>query len=234
MPAKRKAKEEDLSALITDARKLPRPDGDKRLSDCTLREAVESVYATFASTFRGFGYPSSKKFFEEDIPAMVFDVAVTAGWILVAMDAFLDEKSPELQGRRLISFGGLMIEPWYREAFIALLEDEIAYHSHDPTDQISRMEALPRFTSKSEREALLHEYLKKHAMDKVKIGITDIPVMAAVDYSDFKKWRKGPRAEDARGLPDSSIKAKRIAILLRFDERTKKPKHKSKWELSPP
>ena len=218
------------------------------MSNCTLQEALESAYATFDSNFGGLGYPPSKKFFEEDIPAMVFELAVGAGWLPITEAALTpDEKvwegvknqDPAYKGRKLVLFGDLMIDVWYKDAFMALLEDSIefcSYEPDDPTNRKDRIDALPAFTSKAEREALLQDYLNKHVSDKPKVGILDIAEMAGVDYRDFKRWRKGPPTEsESRGLPDSSIKAKRIAILLRYDERSQKPKHKpNTWVVSPP
>jgi hypothetical protein len=230
------------------ARTLQPPDGKMKLSSCTLQEALDSAYATFASCFGGLGYPPSKKFFEEDIPAMVFDLAVGAGWLPITEAALTPDEEvlegvkrqdPAYKGRKLILFGDLMIDAWYKEAFMALLEDSIEFCSYepgDPTNRKDRLDALPSFTSKGEREGLLQDYLRKHESDQPKVGMLAVADMAAVDYRDFKKWRKGPPTPtEPRGLPDSSIKAKRIAVLLRYDDRTERPKHKpNPWLISPP
>ena len=179
---------------------------------------------------------------------MVFDLAVGAGWLPITEAALTPDEEvlegvkcqdPAYKGRKLVLFGDLMIDVWYKLAFMALLEDSIEFCSYepgDPTNRQERIEALPKFTSKTEREQLLQEYLTTHATGKPKVGILDVVEMAGVDYRDFKRWRKGPPTEsESGGLPDSSIKAKRIAILLRYDERSQKPKHKpSPWLISPP
>lgn len=232
---------------LAEANELKPPDGQMRLSDTTLQEALDSAYATFASWFGGLGYPQPKKVFEEEIPAMVFDLAVGAGWLQITEAALTpDEKvwegiknrDPVYKGRKLVLFGDLMIDVWYKEAFMALLEDSIglcSYDPGDPTNRKDRIAALPDFTSKDEREALLQEYLRKHQSDEPKVGILVVAEMAEVDYKDFKRWRKGPPTEsEPRGLPDSSVKAKRIAILLRYDERSQKPKQKRNAWLKPP
>ena len=176
---------------------------------------------------------------------MVFDLAVGAGWLPITEAALtpdeqvwerVKKQDPAYKGRKLVLFGDLMIDVWYKEAFMALLADSIEFNSHDPTNRKDRLDSLPKFTTKAERENLLQDYLKAHAGEQLKIGMLAIAEMAAVDYRDFKKWRKGPPTEaEPGGLPDSSIKAKRIAALLRYDERTEKPKHKaSPWVVSPP
>jgi hypothetical protein len=244
MPSKKKDAAPNLPKPAQ-ANELKPPDGQMKLSNCTLQQALDSAYATFASCFGGLGYPPSMKFFEEDIPAMVFDLAVGAGWLPITEAALTPDElvskgvknqDPVYKNRKLVLFGDLMIDVWYKEAFMALLEDSIAFISHDPTNQKERLDSLPTFTSKAEREKLLQDYLKAHAADQPKIGMIAVAEMAAVDYRDFKKWRKGPPTQaEPGGLPDSSIKAKRIAILLRYDERTVRPKHKSNpWLISPP
>ena len=216
-------------------KKLRRPDPDRKLSNCTLRQALESAYATFASVLTGRGQSPSVKLFEEDIPGMVFDVAVGAGWVDVTEAALLPDEvvresvkaqHPDYKGRKLVLFGDLMVDLWYKEAFVAILEDEINFHSRNPSAPNELMDSLPSVTSKEEREALVLEYLAKHAADEPKIQVTDIPQMADVDYRDFKRWRKGL-------LLDSSFKSKRISILLRSDYRWAVLKHRAKWwELS--
>ena len=229
---------------LAEANELKPPDGQMRLSNCTLQEALDSAYATFASCFGGLGYPPSKNFFEEGIPAMVFDLAVGAGWLPITEAAVtpdelvsdrVKKQDPLYKGRKLVLFGDLMIDVWYKEAFMALLEDSIAFISHDPTNQKERLDSLPNFTSKAEREKLLQDYLKAHAADQPKVGMLAVAEMAAVDYRDFKKWRKGPPTPTVPGgLPDSSIKAKRIAVLLRYDEPSQKLKPKANpWVVSP-
>ncbi len=218
-------------------KKLRRPDPDKKLSNCSLRQALESVYATFASVLTGFDHPPSVKLFEEDIPGMVFEVAVGAGWVDITEAALLPDETvregvktqhPDYKGRKLVLFGDLMVDLWYKEAFIAILEDEIGFHSHsNPSTPNELMDSLPLVTSNEEREALVAGYLDKHATDAPKIRVTDIPQMANVNYRDFKRWRKGL-------LKDSSFKSKRISILLRSDYRWVALRLKPKWwELSP-
>ncbi len=227
-----------------DEKHLVKPDGDMRLSNCTLRDALDSAYAMLVANLLGRGYPPSKKLFEEEIPAMVFELGFGAGWLEVTEAALTPDEvvrekianqDPEYKGRKLVLFGDLMIDTWYKEAFLAILAPSISDHMRDPANRADRFDALPDFTSKKEREDLLQQYLEDHASDKVKIGMTDVADMAWVDYRDLKRWRKGPpTATEPRGLPDSSIKAKRIAILLRFNDRTEKPKHKStRWNISP-
>src|ERR1035438_1952844 len=118
---------------------LQPPDGTLKLSNCTLQEALDSAYATFASCFGGLGYPPSKKFFEEDIPAMVFDLAVGAGWLPITEAALTPDEEvlegikcqdPAYKGRKLVLFGDLMIDVWYKLAFMALLEDSIEFCSY--------------------------------------------------------------------------------------------------------
>ena len=244
MPAKPKDADTKFSKPA-EARNLKPPDGHMRLSNCTLQDALDSAYATFASNFGGLGYPTSKTFFEENIPAMVFELAVGAGWLPITEAALTPDEvvwegvknqDPVYKGRNLVLFGDLMIDVWYKEAFMALLEDSIDFTSHDPTNRKDRLDSLPKFTTKADREKLLQDYLKAHAADQPKVGMLAIAEMAAVDYRDFKRWRKGPPTDsEPRGLPDSSIKAKRIAILLRYDDRSQTPKYKpSPWLVPPP
>jgi hypothetical protein len=138
------------------------PNGDQKLSGCTLRQALESAYATFGSVLCGLGYPASKKLYEDDIPAMVFNVAVGAGWVDITEAALEpDEKVWErvrlqeagYRGRKLILFGDLMVDAWYKEAFVALLEDSIQFHSYEPDPKEQWIDGLPELTSKEEREA---------------------------------------------------------------------------------
>ena len=76
--------------------------------------------------------------------------------------------------------------------------------------------------------------LSRHVAREASVSLA-VAEMAAVDYRDFKKWRKGPPTPTVPGgLPDSSIKAKRIAVLLRYDEPSQKLKPKANpWVVSP-
>jgi hypothetical protein len=129
------------------ANELKPPDGQMKLSNSTLQEALDSAYATFAACLGGLGYPPSKKFFEEDIPSMIFELAVGAGWLELTEAALLPDEivwagirhqEPVYQGRKLVLFGDLMIDTWYKEAFLALLGDQIASYSYDPPDAPDR------------------------------------------------------------------------------------------------
>jgi hypothetical protein len=66
-------------------------DPDMKLDGCRLRDALESVYHTFASVLLGRGATTSPDLFMRDIPEMVFDVAIGAGWIPLAENRF-DQK----------------------------------------------------------------------------------------------------------------------------------------------
>jgi hypothetical protein len=226
-----------------DEKHLVKPDGDMRLSKCTLRDALDSAYGILVAHFLGNGHTPSKKLFEEDIPAIVFELGFGAGWLEVTEAALTPDEvvrtgianqDPEYKGRKLVLFGDLMIDTWYKEAFLAILEPSISGHSQPGPTVPNGVDA--RTTTKKQREDLLQEYLKTHEGDKPKVRVTDLPKLAGVDYRDFKRWRKGPPTEETDGLSDSSVKSQRLYRLLVYDDRrfSRLVPKKEWWELSPP
>ncbi len=173
---------------------------------------------------------------------MVFELGFGAGWLEVTEAALTPDEvvmekianqDPEYKGRKLVLFGDLMIDTWYKEAFLAILAPSISDHSRPEPTAPNGVDAR---TTKEQREILVQEYLKAHQGDKPKVRITDVPKLAGIDYRDFKRWRKGPPTEETDGLPDSSVKSQRVYRLLVYDDRKfsrLKPK-KEWWELSPP
>ena len=57
---------------------------DVTLEGCKLQDALESIYSEFAAVLRGRGETDAPYLYTSDIPGMVFDVAVGAGWMPLA------------------------------------------------------------------------------------------------------------------------------------------------------
>lgn len=59
-------------------------DSDVTLEGCNLKQALESVYSTIVGALRERGVTESRKMYRQEIPALVFEAAVGAGWIPLA------------------------------------------------------------------------------------------------------------------------------------------------------
>ncbi|MCZ2153107.1 MAG: hypothetical protein LC114_04275 [Bryobacterales bacterium] len=237
-PSTRKVVDGEMTANRTPppAQDSPAPllhvDGQMPLPPCNLKQALDSLYGKFASMLAGQILPRSTKLFEEDIPGMVYDVAVGAGWLPPPPEEETAGNTSRLHGKQLVFLGDGMVERWYKDSFMAVLEDSIAFHTDPPDTRQRRIDSLPKYTSKEERQALLDEYIRREVAQKSEredldpMTKTTTPKMtqvaedAGVDYSDFNKWRRGPDK-----MKDSSEKAKRIGLLLVYSvvSRTTKP-----------
>lgn len=199
------------------------PDGEAKLSGSTLRESLCSAYAEISAVLRGLGVPPTRNLYEVEIPGIVFDIAVGARWLPLIPEP--DDRTPasaRSHGQKLVQIGEFDVERWYVDAFIDLLREEIDYHLHSSEENRQEQLAnLPKFTSTKQREELLEEYLERHRMNGRPPKMIEIANWSGVDYSDFKKWRRGPT-----NMPDSSTKSKRISMLLRHNDKecAKRPK----------
>jgi hypothetical protein len=54
---------------------------DVTLEGCDLKQALESVYSTIVGALRDRGVTESREMYRQEIPALVFEAAVGAGWI---------------------------------------------------------------------------------------------------------------------------------------------------------
>jgi hypothetical protein len=54
------------------------------LEGCNLKQALESVYSTIVGALRERGVTESRAMYRQEIPALVFEAAVGAGWIPLA------------------------------------------------------------------------------------------------------------------------------------------------------
>ena len=54
---------------------------DVTLDGCNLKQALESVYSTIVDALRARGVTESREIYLQEIPALVFEAAVGAGWI---------------------------------------------------------------------------------------------------------------------------------------------------------
>jgi len=61
---------------------------DMKLDGCRLQDALDSLYNSFAAVLRGSGATDSPDLYQRDIPQMVFDTAIEAGWIPLAQGKF--------------------------------------------------------------------------------------------------------------------------------------------------
>jgi hypothetical protein len=66
-------------------------DPDMTLDGFRLQDALTSIYHTFASVLRGRGAPDSPDLYKREIPEMVLDVAIGAGWVPLSENHF-DQK----------------------------------------------------------------------------------------------------------------------------------------------
>ena len=146
-------------ARPSQSKQLTPVDGKKMLADCTLQDALGSVYSVFAAVLGAYHIPRSAKLFEEDIPGMVYDVAIGAGWLPSPPDVELAENQSRLHGKQLVSLGDSKVERWYKDSFMAALEDCIRYRTEPPDTRQRRIENLPEYTSKEERQILLDSYI---------------------------------------------------------------------------
>jgi hypothetical protein len=177
-----------------------------KLKNCTLQQALDSVYCCFASVLAGYGVPRSCKLFEEDIPGMVFDVAVGAGWLPFPPEEEDLSKTGRLHGKELVILGDCKVERWYRDSFMAVLEYWIQYHTDDPNTREALWHNLPSIPHEK-REALIEEFLVKQKTQGHPVKRVEMADWAGVDYSDLRKWARGK-------LPDASGKSKQILMLL--------------------
>jgi hypothetical protein len=63
-------------------------DSDMKLDGFRLRDALESIYHAFANNLLGRGASASPALFMRDIPEMVLDVAIGAGWVPLSENPF--------------------------------------------------------------------------------------------------------------------------------------------------
>jgi hypothetical protein len=59
-------------------------DPEVTLGDCNLQLALESVYSTIVAALRDRGVIESREMYVREVPALVFEAAVGAGWIPLA------------------------------------------------------------------------------------------------------------------------------------------------------
>lgn len=116
----------------------------------------------------------------------------------------------------IVHFDDFYVERTFLESFYDVLKEIISFHMASGTLHDERLDSLPAHTSVSERRALLRTYISDKQKKGLKTTMQQISQWAGVDYSDLTKWKNG----DPK-LPDSSSKAKRISLLLRFDERNR-------------
>jgi hypothetical protein len=197
---------------------LKPPDGKMKLKNCTLQQALESVYCEFAAVLLAYEVPRSCKLFEEDIPGMVFDVAVGAGWLPCPPEEENLPKTGRLHGKELVVLGEGKVERWYKDSFLALLEYWIGFHTEDPHTREEMRDNLPSIP-KENRQALVEEFLAKQKAEGHPVGRVEMPGQAGVDYSDLRKWVRGT-------LPETSKKSKQILMLLLHNVRSEpKPQY---------
>jgi hypothetical protein len=202
-----------LANWQTDGMAFQALDGNMKLSNSTLRESLSAAYAEIAAIMRGLKAPQTEHLYRVEIPGSVFDIAIGAGWIpLVPSPDDTTPPSARTHGKKLVQFGEFDVERWYVDSFVALLEDEIEFSSYGPEETVqARLDGLPSFTNKIQREELLQEFLSNHLEANKKLKFVQVAQMAGVDYGDFKRWRRGH-------LPDSSAKSKRLSLLLRYND----------------
>lgn len=63
-------------------------DPNMKLDGFSLKEALESLYCTFASVLRGHGATDTPELYRRKVPACVFDAAIGAGWFPLAETDF--------------------------------------------------------------------------------------------------------------------------------------------------
>ena len=206
-------------------------DGQIPLPHCTLKETLEHLYCELAAVLAGHHIPGTAAFFEEELPGMVYDVAIGAGWLPWPPEDLQSEAVGEpsrLHGKQVVILGDYKVERWYRDSFMALLDEWIGMHTVPTDTRERRIERLPKYTNEKTRQDMLDAYIKhevevnsrKEYLDPVTRAappkMKEIASRAGVDYSDFNKWRRGPKH-----LKDSSEKSHRISLLLLYDERQK-------------
>jgi hypothetical protein len=211
-------------------------DGRIPLPQCTLKETLVHLYCELAAVLAGHHLPGTAAFFEEELPGIVYDVALGAGWLPFPPENLQTEPVGDpsrLHGKQVVILGDFKVERWYRDSFMALLDEWIGFHTVPADTRERRIEKLPKYTNTKTRQDMLDAYikreveinLKKEYLDPVTRAappkMTEIARRAGVDYSDFNKWRRGPKH-----LKDSSEKSHRISLLLLYDERQKP---KSQW-----
>jgi hypothetical protein len=219
------------------------------LDGFALEQALVSMYCTFAASLTAHGVTSSPKLYTQEIPGLVFDAAVGAGWIEVKgedqvdwgassktvstkwMLDFLEERGldgweppPPTQytnydALRLVQLGEFMVDQLQAKIFFNLLRGIIALHVAEGTEHEERLKTLPSFTSAEEREALLEQYIAERKARGDEVTKTEVAERAGTDYTTLAKWRKGT-------FSDATAVAQRIALLLRFNERNRPRKYK--------
>jgi hypothetical protein len=249
---------------------MKRVDPDMRLDGFRLSDALESIYATIASTLRGHGATDGPDLYCKEIPGLVFSAAVGAGWLPLA-EADFDSKigtskgdvvwqadfrltaktelpewvrkhidsvaklTPEQRKERalpehpprptefsknqlkwIVQFDDFYVERTFLESFLDVLKEVISLHMGTGTLHEERLKSLPAHTSVTQRRALLRKYVSERQTRGLKTTMKQLAEWATVDYSDLTKWKNG-----SFRVPDSSDKAQRISLLLRFDERNR-------------
>jgi hypothetical protein len=191
------------------------PDGAANLTNTTLQDSLNATYAEIAAVLRHYGVPRTTNLYEVEIPGIVFDIAVGAGWLpLIPPPDDTTPESSRVHGRKLVQLGEFQVERWYVDAFMNLLLEEIAFTTVLPDrNREEQFANLPKFTSTKERETLIQDFREKYKVGGKQPKMIEIANWSGTDYADFKKWRKGR-------LLDSSSKSKHIAMLLRYNDRS--------------
>lgn len=224
-------------------------DPNMTLDGFSLKQALVSMYCTFAASLSAHSVTSSPELYLNEIPGLVFDAAVGAGWIEVEEDDQVDwvaspktvsansmldileqrkldgwEPPPPTQytkneAQRLVQLGEFMVDRSYAESFMLLLQDAISMHLAEGTEHEERLKTLPPLTTAEEREALLEQYIAERKRCGEGVTRTEVAERAGTDYTTLTKWKNDK-------ISDASEVAKRIALLLRFDERNRPRKYR--------
>jgi hypothetical protein len=116
----------------------------------------------------------------------------------------------------IVHFGDLYVEKTFLESFFNVLHEVISRHMGSGTLHEERLKSLPAHTSAKERRTLLEQYFSDRKAKGLTPSMKQVATETGVDYSDLTKWKNG----DPK-MPDSSDKAKRIALYLRFAEKNR-------------
>jgi hypothetical protein len=211
---------------------------DTTLDGFLLKDALVAMYNMFSAVLGRTAASDNPEYYRKEIPEMVFDAAVGAGWF-----DFVDEvpwkpvlkdlpdwvrqirQAAEQRGdgdpprrrfkkneaQRLVQCGEFYVDRAIVDGFYGLLAEAIAFHLADVTLHEERLKSLPKVTTTRQRAALLKQYVARHKAEVKAVKMTEIAKNAGVDYSVLTKWKNGK-------ILDSADPAQRISLLLRFDE----------------
>jgi hypothetical protein len=140
------------------------PDANAKLTNSTLQGSLAAAYSDIAAVLRGYGVPGTTHLYEVEIPGIVFDIAIGAGWLpLIPPPDDATPESSKTHGRKLVQLGDFDVERWFVDAFIDLLREDIDFNTARPEGSSQEQLAnLPKFTSTRERETFLQEFREKH------------------------------------------------------------------------